>query len=71
MDYVSIIFTFGGIRMRPLEIVINRIVLHHNTYMSVNGAGLDIYDRAYTQGLETARLIAQLVDLETKGQYHE
>jgi len=57
--------------MRPIEIAINRIVLHHNTYMSLKGAGLDIYDRAYTQGLETARLIAQLVDLETKDQFHE
>ena len=57
--------------MRPIEIAINRIELHHNTYISVNGPVFNIYDRAYMQGLEIAKLIAEIVDLETKGQYHE
>ena len=70
MDYVSIIFTFGGVRMRPIEIAINRIVLHQKTYISVNGPAFNIYDRAYMQGLEMAKLIVEIVDLETKGQFH-
>ena len=72
MDYVSIIFTFGGIRMRPIEIVINRIELHQKTYAAGNGEAsfksLDIYDRGFLQGLVMAKLIAQLVDIETKDQ---
>ena len=71
MDYVSIIFTFGGVGMRPIEIVINRIVLHQKTYTKTpTFATADIYDRAYMQGLEMAKLIAELVDIETKDQYH-
>ena len=56
--------------MRPIEIVINRIVLHQKTYAAANSVA-DTYDRAFLQGLETAKLIAQLVDLETKNQFHE
>jgi hypothetical protein len=64
---VSVIFTFGGIRMRPIQIAINRIELHQKTYIAMNGIA-DIYDRAFTQGLEMAKLIVQLVALETKDQ---
>jgi len=58
--------------MRPIEIAINRIELHLKTYTKTpTFATSDIYDRAYTQGLEMAKLIAQLVDIETKYQCHE
>jgi len=56
--------------MRPIEIAINRIEFHQKTYTAGNSVA-DPYDRAFLQGLETAKLIAEIVALETKGQYHE